>query len=44
MPIRVAAALSSATQRIAQPIRVFCVKPYSAAIMTAETATVMMVA
>ena len=44
MPMRVEALLSSDTQRMAQPMRAFWVNRYSATIMTAETAMVMMVA
>ena len=44
MPMSVAASLSSETHRMAQPIRAFWVKRYSATIMAADTSTVIMVA
>ena len=44
MPISVAASLSSATHRMAQPTLAFWVNRYRATMITADTATVMMVA
>ena len=44
IPIRTAACLSSDTQRMALPIRVFCVNRYNAHMTSADTMIVMIVA